>query len=44
VGVIALTTPQGFLVGLLVGTVVYYGFQRFGRSGPEEEAHPELVR
>jgi MFS superfamily sulfate permease-like transporter len=44
VGVIALTTPQGFLVGLLVGTVVYYGFQRFGRSGPEEEAHPELLR
>jgi len=32
VGVVALTVPQGFIVGLLLGTVVYYGFRRFGRS------------
>lgn len=31
VGVIALAVPQGFVVGLLVGCVVYYVFRRFGR-------------
>ncbi len=30
VGVIALAVPQGFVVGLLVGCVAYYGFRRFG--------------
>jgi len=30
VGVLALTVPQGFVVGLVVGTVVFYGFKRFG--------------
>jgi MFS superfamily sulfate permease-like transporter len=35
VGVVALTVPQGFIVGLLLGTVVYYGFKRFGRSTEE---------
>lgn len=34
VGVIALAVPQGFVVGLVVGSVVYYGFRQFG-SGPE---------
>lgn len=35
VGVIALTLPQGFIVGLVLGTVIYYGFRRFGRAGEE---------
>lgn len=30
VGVIAFTVPQGFVVGLVVGTAIYYGFRRFG--------------
>ena len=34
VGVIALAVPQGFVAGLVVGSIVYYGFRRFG-SGPE---------
>lgn len=29
VGVLAATLPQGFVVGLLVGTAVYYGARRF---------------
>lgn len=32
VGVIAMALPQGFLVGLLVGTIVYYGFKKFGNA------------
>jgi MFS superfamily sulfate permease-like transporter len=35
VGVVALTVPQGFVVGLILGTVVYYGFKRFGRSSKD---------
>ena len=31
VGVISLTVPRGFLIGLVAGTLVYYGFGRFGR-------------
>jgi MFS superfamily sulfate permease-like transporter len=30
VGVIAFAAPQGYVVGLLVGVLVYYGFRRFG--------------
>ena len=30
VGVVAFTTPQGFLVGLVLGCLVYYAFQAFG--------------
>jgi K+-sensing histidine kinase KdpD len=32
VGVMALALPQGFLVGLLAGTIVYYGFRKFGNA------------
>jgi MFS superfamily sulfate permease-like transporter len=32
VGVMALALPQGFLVGLLAGTIVYYGFRKFGEG------------
>lgn len=35
VGVVALTVPQGFVVGLLLGTLVFYGFARFG-STPDD--------
>jgi hypothetical protein len=30
VGVLALTLPQGYLVGILTGCAVYYGFKAFG--------------
>jgi hypothetical protein len=30
VGVLALTLPQGYLVGIVTGCVVYYGFKAFG--------------
>lgn len=30
VGVVALTLPQGFLVGLALGTIIFHGFKRFG--------------
>jgi len=30
VGVVAFSVPQGFLVALLLGTVLFYGFRRFG--------------
>lgn len=32
VGVMALALPQGFLVGWLAGTIVYYGFRKFGEG------------
>ena len=32
VGVVALSLPQGFLVGLLLGTLIFYGFPRFGMA------------
>ncbi|MBE7560935.1 transporter [bacterium] len=35
VGVVAASVPQGFVVGLLLGTLVYYGFQRFGRPAED---------
>lgn len=35
VGVVALAVPQGFVVGLLVGVVAYYGFRRFGRPADD---------
>jgi MFS superfamily sulfate permease-like transporter len=38
VGIVALTVPQGFVVGLVLGTVVYYGFKRFGRSAEDVAA------
>jgi MFS superfamily sulfate permease-like transporter len=37
VGVVALTVPQGFIVALVFGTIVFYGFRRFGLS-PEERS------
>lgn len=30
VGVVALTVPHGFVVGLILGTLVFYAFPRFG--------------
>jgi hypothetical protein len=36
VGVVAASVPQGFLVGLALGTLVYYGFKRFGAAGAEQ--------
>jgi MFS superfamily sulfate permease-like transporter len=35
VGVVALTVPQGFIVGLVLGTLVYYGFKRFGHPAKD---------
>jgi chromate transport protein ChrA len=32
VGVVALTVPQGFVVGLIIGTLLFYGFKRFGQT------------
>lgn len=32
VGVVAASVPQGFLVGLVLGTFVYHGFNRFGEA------------
>ena len=32
VGVIALTLQQGFLCGLIIGSLVYYGFSQFGET------------
>jgi MFS superfamily sulfate permease-like transporter len=40
VGLIALAVPQGFVVGLVVGTVVYYGFRRFGVEASHAAASP----
>ena len=31
VGVIALALPHGFLIGLLLGALLFYGFKRFGQ-------------
>lgn len=33
VGVVAFAAPQGYLVGLLLGIAVHYGFRRFGEPG-----------
>lgn len=41
VGVVALTLPQGFVVGLVLGTIVFYGFKRFGLPS-EEVAQSEI--
>jgi len=32
VGVVALTVPQGFVVGLIIGTLLFYGFKKFGQT------------
>lgn len=32
VGVIAFTLPQGFVIGLVVGSIIYYGFTKFGST------------
>lgn len=37
VGVIALTVPHGFVIGLVLGTLVFYGFARFGRASGEPD-------
>lgn len=31
-GLLAFTLPQGFAVALVIGTLVYYGFERFGEK------------
>lgn len=31
-GVVAFAVPQGFVVGLLLGTLVFYGLRRYGRE------------
>jgi len=38
VGVVAFGVPQGFAVALILGTLVYYGFRRFGTSVADEPA------
>lgn len=49
VGVVALAVPQGFVVALVLGTVVFYGFKRFGLSIDEPaietqvETHQEEI-
>lgn len=35
VGIVALTVPQGFVIGLALGSLVYYGFKRFGTTAEE---------
>lgn len=35
VGVIAMAVPHGFLIGLLIGTLVFYAFPRYGRAVEE---------
>jgi hypothetical protein len=30
VGVLALTLPQGYLIALVIGTVIFYVFKSFG--------------
>jgi hypothetical protein len=37
VGVVAFTVPQGFVVALVLGTLVFYAFSRFGRTPDECE-------
>lgn len=36
VGVVSMAMPQGFVVGLVLGCIVYYGFGRFGQAGHEK--------
>ncbi|MBI4719660.1 MAG: transporter [Chitinivibrionia bacterium] len=40
VGVVAMAVKQGFVVGLLLGCLVYYGFKRFGRGADETDSSP----
>lgn len=35
VGVVAFAVPQGYLVGLLLGSAVFYGFRRFGTAAED---------
>lgn len=42
VGVVALTVPQGFMVGLVLGTIVFYGFRRFGVA-TDEPTRPAIL-
>jgi len=39
VGVVALTVPQGFVVGLVLGSIVFYGFRRFGQAADDVGRH-----
>ena len=39
VGVVALSVPQGFVVGLVLGSLVFYGFTRFGLAGDDLRKH-----
>jgi hypothetical protein len=39
VGVVALTVPQGFVVGLVLGTIIFYVFSRFGQPIDESAKH-----
>jgi MFS superfamily sulfate permease-like transporter len=45
VGIVAFAVPQGYLVGLVLGVLLYYGFRRFGPpfdGNPEQTAsHPK---
>lgn len=40
VGVVAMTVPYGFAVGLVLGLVVYHGFRRFGTVRDDPDAGP----
>jgi MFS superfamily sulfate permease-like transporter len=42
VGVLALTVPQGFVVGLVIGTIVFYGFKRFGLASDQPARASDL--
>lgn len=44
VGVVAATVPHGFVVGLVLGTVVFYGFARFGRTAGELDTRQPTTR
>jgi len=38
VGVLAMTLPQGYLVGILTGCTVYYGFKAFGAPSDRKKS------
>lgn len=40
VGVVAVTLPYGFVVGLVLGLVVHHGFRRFGTVRDDLDADP----